>query len=108
VPNAAWCITLNVAIAAAACIVVSRRHAGNLHFLRAIAGQAALGVLIYLAFTLAPLVHVSTNGRIEFRASEDEVLHGLIALLVCGALGAFLLAWPSRPPARPLAAEVAP
>jgi hypothetical protein len=95
-PGAAWSLTLNVVIAAAACIVVSRRRAGNLHILRAIGGQAALGFLLFLAFQIAQTVRVARGGGVEYWGSEESLFFGAAAMLGLAAGGVVLLAWPIK------------
>jgi hypothetical protein len=95
-PGAAWSLTLNLVIAGTACVIVSRRRAGNLHLLRAVAGQAALGFLLFIAFQLARSVRVEQGGGIQYWGNEESLFLGAIGMLALLAAGVVLVAWPLR------------
>jgi hypothetical protein len=89
-------LAINMVIGGAACVVVSRRRAGSWHILRAIAGQAALGLLLFVVFGLASEIHVARTGRIIYGGDEEVVFLTAAGMLALAAGGVILLVWPLR------------
>jgi hypothetical protein len=102
---ASWALAVNLIVAGAACVLVSRRQAGGIHLFRAAAGQGLIGLMLFFIADLAHQVRIGDGGSFGFRGRPD-VAFSAFWIFVLGVLGILFLAWPSRQ-ARPAADALA-
>ena len=98
-----WALAGNLVVAAAVCMLVSRKRAGAAHLVRGILGQAAFGILILSVYQLSQEVLITQDWALDFRYGRRDILECVFTIMACGIAGFIFVVWPmSRKKLEPL------